>query len=61
MKLRLFAIRDTFTGKTLPDQYFSSKPEAKRKRDQLDAEAGHKGKHTVTPGPDHRRHPSQAH
>jgi len=62
MKLRLFAIRDTVTGKTVPDLFFPSKPDAKRHRDKLNDDTGHKGRHVVTPGPDHRRsNPSKAH
>lgn len=62
MKLRLFAIRDTVTGKIIPDLFFPSKPDAKRHRDKLDDDIGHKGRHVVTPGPDHRRsNPSKAH
>jgi hypothetical protein len=48
MNLRLFAIRDLVTGKTLPDLYFMRKAEAKQKRDELGAAT-----HCVTPGPDH--------
>lgn len=62
MKLRLFAIRDTVTGKTIPDLFFTGKPDAKRQRDKLDDDTGHKGRHVVTPGPDHRRaNPQKAH
>lgn len=49
MNLRLFAIRDLVTGKIIPDLYFSSKPAAKQKRDELGAAT-----HCVTAGPDHR-------
>ena len=49
MKLRLFAIRDLNTGRILQDLFFSSKSEAKVKRDELGAPT-----HCVTYGPDHR-------
>ena len=52
MKLRLFALRDTRTNKTLSDAYFDSKPAAKRERDRLNADGG---SYVVTVGPDHRR------
>lgn len=51
MKLRLFAIRDLTTGRILPNLFFSSKPEAKTKRQELGAET-----HCVTYGPDHRHY-----
>ena len=51
--LRLFALRDTTTGKLIPDAFFSDKQAAKTARD-----AG--GSHLrVTPGPDHRRYSKQ--
>ena len=53
MKLRLFALRNTSTGKTLADTYFSDKVAAKRERDKRN-KAG--GSYVVTPGPDHRRY-----
>lgn len=52
MKLRLFALRDATTGKTIPDLYFADKQAAKRIRDERNAQGG---KYTVTPGPDHRK------
>lgn len=55
MKLRLFSIRDTQTGKTLPDHY-ASKPEARVERDRLNGSPGHNGcRYVITYGPDHRR------
>lgn len=53
MKLRLFALRNTSTGKILADVYFSDKTLAKRERDERN-KAG--GTYVVTPGPDHRRY-----
>ena len=53
MKLRLFALRDTSTGRILPDAYFGDKAAAKRERDERN-KAG--GSYVVTPGPDHRRY-----
>lgn len=49
MKLRLFAIRDLATGRILPDLFFSSKSEAKLKRNELGDKT-----YCVTYGPDHR-------
>lgn len=57
MKLRLFALRDISTGKTVPDLFFASKPEAKKERDRLNAGKG--SNYVVTVGPDHRRHSSR--
>lgn len=54
MKLRLFALRDTSTGKLVPNLHFASKPEAKKARDENNAAAGH-DRYVVTNGPDHRR------
>lgn len=48
--LRLFALRDTASGRLMPDLYFSSKPDAKRERDKL----GGPPRYCVTYGPDHR-------
>lgn len=53
MKLRLFALKDT-SGKELPGQFFSAKPDAKRVRDRLNQEAG-RTEYTIGPGPDHHR------
>lgn len=53
MKLRLFALRNTSTGKILADTYFGDKVAAKRERDERN-KAG--GSYVVTPGPDHRRY-----
>jgi len=50
MKLRLFALRDTQTGRILPNTFFASKTEAKLKRDELN---GDKSLYCVTYGPDH--------
>ncbi len=55
MKLRLFALRDTQTNKTLPDTFFSNKSEAKRMRDQLNS-AHSAASYVVTPGPDHHKY-----
>ena len=52
MKLRLFAIRDTQTNKLVSDVYYTSKPDAKRARDELN---GPSKRYVVSPGPDHRR------
>lgn len=54
MKLRLFALRNIHTNKLLPELYFSSKPEAKRKRDAMNEEAK-TNVYVVTAGPDHRK------
>ena len=55
MKLRLFALRDTQTNKTLPDTFFPSKSEAKRMRDQLNSTHS-AANYVVTPGPDHHKY-----
>ena len=52
MKLRLFALRDTTSNKIVPDLFFSSKPEAKKARDERNEKGASL---VVTPGPDHRR------
>ena len=52
MKLRLFALRDTQTNKTVPDLHFTGKSEAKRHRDALNAGTQ---RYVVTPGPDHHK------
>lgn len=52
MKLRLFALRDTKTNKTLPDFFFYDKPTAKKERNARNSNGG---SYVVTPGPDHRR------
>lgn len=52
MKLRLFALRDVSTNKTIPDLFFHDKPSAKRARDEHNAKGGTL---VVTAGPDHRR------
>lgn len=52
MKLRLFALRNSNTNKTIPDLFFSDKQAAKRERDERNKEGG---EYAVTPGPDHRK------
>lgn len=52
MKLRLFALRDTATNKTIPELYFSDKQAAKTERDARNKQGGN---YVVTPGPDHRK------
>lgn len=49
--LRLFALRDLRTGRPVPDLYFSEKPKAKAKRDELG-----KDTHCVIYGPDNRHY-----
>jgi hypothetical protein len=53
MKLRLFALRNTSTGRLI-DGYYPDKPAAKKARDELNAQGV--DKYVVTPGPDHRRY-----
>lgn len=53
MKLRLFALRNSSTGKRVPDLYFSDKSAAKKERDERNKSGGN---YVVTPGPDHRRY-----
>lgn len=50
---RLFALRDLTTGRLVPNEFFSSKPDAKKRRDELGASI------RVTPGPDHWRYGKQ--
>ena len=52
MKLRLFALRSTYTNNQL-DGYFASKVEAKAERDKLNE--GSPGRFVVVLGPDHFR------
>ena len=52
MKLRLFALRDSQTNKSVPGTFFASKPEAKRARDELNNGVQ---RYVVTTGPDHRK------
>lgn len=53
MKLRLFTLRNTHTNK-LSGEYYASKAEAKKARDELN-EVG-TPVWAVTPGPDHHRY-----
>lgn len=58
MKLRLFALRDSHTGKLIPEFFAASKPEAKRERerDRLNLTSGESRlRFVVVCGPDHRR------
>ncbi len=54
MKLRLFALRNKVTNKTVPNLYFSDKKAAKLARDQHN-DNDPEGPFVVSPGPDHRR------
>lgn len=54
MNLRLFALRNTQTNKLVTSDYYTSKPAAKRARDQANKEAG-QDIYVVSPGPDHRK------
>lgn len=49
--LRLFAIKDTTSGRIVPNLFFSDKMKAKAERTNLGA-----GTHCVTYGPDHRHY-----
>lgn len=51
---KLFTIRDTRTNCCVPDSFFSTKPAAKRARDEFNSAAG-SNVFVVTPGPDHRK------
>lgn len=56
MKLRLFALRDSHTGKLVPEFFAAFKPEAKRERDRLNLTSGESRlRFVVVCGPDHRR------
>lgn len=53
---KLFAVKDSVTGKLTP-RFFSSKKEAKDERDRLNSEqSGEAGRFTVAVGPDHKRY-----
>lgn len=59
MKLRLFTVRDMRSKSTTNGEYFASKPEAKARRDELNAELFARDKlrtWVVAPGPDHRNY-----
>jgi len=53
MKLKLFALRNTTTGRIVADLFFGDKKAAKVKRDELNKEGD--GSYVVTPGPDHHK------
>lgn len=53
--MQLFAIKDTKTGKHLPDEVFSKKPDAKVRRDNLNKECGF-DRYRVALGKDHKRY-----
>ncbi|MBS0453997.1 MAG: hypothetical protein JSS14_22065 [Proteobacteria bacterium] len=56
MKLRLFALRDTRTNKTVPELHFPNKPEARAERDARNRQLGEGLTYVVTYGPDHRHY-----
>ena len=53
--MQLFAIRDTKTGKAVPDEVFIKKPDAKVRRNALNKECGF-DRYRVTFGIDHKRY-----
>ena len=58
MKLNLFALRNTATGRVVPDLHFGDKKAAKAKRDELNKEG--LDSYVVTPGPDHHKSKASA-
>lgn len=55
MALRLYQITDTHTRKAVEGLYFSSKPLAKDKRNELN-DGSPALRYVVSPGPDHRNY-----
>jgi len=56
---KLFAVKDSVTGKTT-GTFFGNKKEAKDERDRLNNEQpGNAGRFVVTVGPDHQRYNKQ--
>ena len=53
--MKLFAIRDTSSNKLVAGEDFKGKPEAKRRRDELNKEANSANRYVVTYGKEHRR------
>jgi|TARA_R100000353_G_scaffold27510_4_gene23169 hypothetical protein len=53
--MQLFGIKDTKTGKHLPDEVFSKKPDAKVRRNALNKECGF-DRYRVALGRDHKRY-----
>lgn len=53
--MKLFSIRDTASNQFVKGEDFKGKPEAKRRRDELNREAGSNTRYVVSPGPDHRK------
>lgn len=51
MKLKLFALRDTHTGRIVPNLFFSDKKSAKAERIAMG-----ETRYCVTCGPDHRHY-----
>lgn len=54
-KKRLFAVRHHASRKSL-NEFFSSKFEAKKRRNELNGQHEHTGWYVVTVGPDHKRY-----
>ena len=53
--MQLFAIRDTKTGRVLPNEVFSKKLDAKVRRNALNEDVGF-DRYKVTKGKDHKRY-----
>ena len=53
--MQLFAIKDTKTGRVLPNEVFSKKPDAKVRRNALNEDVGF-DRYKVTLGIDHKRY-----
>lgn len=52
---KLFTIRDSSTGRLVPDKSFDKKKDAKTLRNKLNIEANATTRFHVTLGPDHHR------
>ena len=53
--MHLFSIRDTKTGRVLPNEVFSKKQKAKVRRNALNEDVGF-DRYKVTKGKDHKRY-----
>ena len=51
--MHLFSIRDTKTGRVLPNEVFSKKPDAKVRRNALNEDVGF-DRYKITKGKDHK-------
>ena len=52
---KLFTVRDSSTGRVLPDKFFDKKRDAKTLRDEMNTDSVPPNRYNVTLGPDHYR------